>query len=125
MIKYERNIGTAVTALITPFSLMFQLLVFGLGISDPKHALDLPAGLGGATIALVFLLTLLGGLRLAIRTAGWTLAVHLVIYAGLLNSVRDSVPEYSELAVGLLVLGIAIAVVLIWTRTPPTKKKPV
>ncbi len=132
MFNYGRIIGTIGLSLLGAASLMFQFLVVGLGISDPAAGLGMGIACANVTLALVFLLGLLGGLRWALRTAGWTMAVQLAFYALMLFAISGSArPAFVEdtfvgrnaiaLGIGLLCLGAALAAILIRTRTPSAK----
>lgn len=131
-INYKRIlIALLCGALVLP-SLAFQFLMYGLTISGGYApiwtALALGAMLGGPTIFVIFLLGLLGGLRLALHMAGWSLVAHLAFYAhriasyGRLPASASDIPVLGQhptaASACFLLTAIGLAVVLLRAGAP-------
>lgn len=131
--------GIALWFLLTAGSLLVQGFLhmwFASEMGGPYPAgmaLDVGGFFGGPTVAVVFLISLIAGLRRAVRMAGWTLLPHLFFYALVLFAVCDPVPadrwtnpvisRFPGTLAGLAALmGMGLLVVLVRTQVRPPNR---
>jgi len=131
--------GIALWFVLTTGSLLVQGFLhmwFASEIGGPYPAgmaLNVGVFFGGPTVAVAFLISLIAGLKRAVRMAGWTLLPHLLFYALVLFAVCDPVPadrwtdpvisrHPASLAGLVALMGMGLLMFLVRTHVrPPTR----